>query len=165
MKLMATAQDLKTLYEEELGDLWSANEQMQRVVTKMVNEASDGSVKQLLQKSVDGIGKHTATIKALVEQYGGKKDHCRGMEGLVAEAQKHAFESQMDPQLRDVEMLAQYQRMSHYGIAGFGTATAYASVLGLKDDAKKLKDIVNDIYSADGYSSQLAVSAEQAIKG
>jgi hypothetical protein len=47
----------------------------------------------------------------------------------------------------------------------FGTATAYASVLGLTDDARKLKDIVNDIYSADTYSTQLAVSAEQAIKG
>src|SRR3954452_7677194 len=162
---MATSNDLKTLYEEELGDLWSANDQMQRIVAKMVEQASADPVKQLLQKSVDGIAKHTATIQSMVEGYGGKKDHCRGMEGLVDEAKKHALDTPLDPALRDLELIAQYQRMSHYGLAGFGTATAYASVLGLTDDAEKLKQIVNDIYHADQYSTQLAVSAEQSLKG
>ena len=162
---MATTNDLKTLYEDELGDLWSANDQMQRIVAKMAEQASGDAVKQLLQKSVGGIGQHTATIKAMLESYGGKKDHCRGMEGLVEEAKKHALDTPLDPELRDLELIAQYQRMSHYGLAGFGTATAYASVLGLTDDAQKLKQIVSDIYDADKYTSQLAVSAEQSIKG
>ena len=43
--------------------------------------------------------------------------------------------------------------MSHYGLAGFGTATAYAEVLGFTEDAQKLKEVVKDIYSADTYSS------------
>lgn len=162
--LIASVNDLKTLYEEELGDLWSANDQMQRIIAIMVEQASSAPVKGLLQKSVDGIAKHTATIQSLVESYGGKKDHCRGMEGLVEEAKKHALDTPLDPELRDLEIIAQYQRMSHYGLAGFGTATAYASVLGLTEDAQKLKSIVKDIYSADVYSIQLAVSAEQTIK-
>lgn len=162
---MASSNDLKTLYEEELGDLWSANDQMQKVVATLAEKASGGAVKELLQKSVDGIAKHTATIRSLVESYGGKKDHCRGMEGLVEEAKKHALDTPLDPELRDLEIIAQYQRMSHYGLAGFGTATSYAQVLGLAEDAQKLKDIVKDIYSADSYSSQLAVSAEEALKG
>ena len=162
---MASTNDLKTLYEEELGDLWSANDQMQQIVTTLAEQANGKSVKDLLQKSVGGIGKHTATIRALAESYGAKKDHCRGMEGLVQEAKKHALDTPLDPELRDLEIIAQYQWMSHYGLAGFGTATAYAEVLGLTDDAKKLKEIVKDIYSADSYSSQLAVSAEEAIKG
>jgi ferritin-like metal-binding protein YciE len=162
---MATSNDLKTLYEEELGDLWSANDQMQRIVAKMAEQASAEPVKKLLEKSVDGIAKHTATIQSMVEAYGGKKDHCRGMEGLVEEAKKHALDTPLDPEMRDLELIAQYQRMSHYGLAGFGTATAYADVLGLTEDAQKLKQIVSDIYRADEYSSQLAMSAEQSIKG
>jgi len=163
--IMATSNDLKTLYEEELGDLWSANDQMQRIVVKMAEQASTDPVKRLLQKSVNGIARHTATIRSMVEGYGGKKDHCRGMEGLVEEAKKHALDTPLDPEVRDLELIAQYQRMSHYGLAGFGTATAYANVLGLTEDAQKLKQIVNDIYRADEYSTQLAVSAEQSIKG
>jgi ferritin-like metal-binding protein YciE len=162
---MASSNDLKTLYEDELGDLWSANDQMHRIITTLAEKATGAEVKELLQQSVVGIGKHTATIRTLVESYGGKKDHCRGMEGLVQEAQKHALDTPLDPELRDLEIIAQYQRMSHYGLAGFGTATAYAEVLGLTDDAQKLKAIVKDIYSADGYSSQLAKSAEEAIRG
>jgi hypothetical protein len=35
----------------------------------------------------------------------------------------------------------------------------------LVQEAKKLKEIMQDIYSANSYSSQLAVNAEEAIKG
>jgi ferritin-like metal-binding protein YciE len=66
-------------------------------------------------------------------------------------------------QLRDLIVISQYQRMSHYGMAGFGTAAAYAEALGLKDDANKLKSIVKDIYQADNYTSELAQRAEKAM--
>jgi ferritin-like metal-binding protein YciE len=161
---MATGSDLKTAYEEELGDLWSANDQMQRIVSAMAEQATDEKVKQLLQTSISGIGKHTETLKTLIDQYGGKKDHCRGMEGLVEEARKHALDTPMDEQMRDLEIVAQYQRMSHYGLAGFGTATAYAEALGLNDDAQQLRSIVKNIYNADQYSTQLAVSAQRSIR-
>lgn len=59
-------------------------------------------------------------------------------------------------------IIAQYQRMSHYGLAGFGTAAAYAGALGLKDDAAKPKAIASDIYKADEYTSKLAERSEQA---
>ena len=59
-------------------------------------------------------------------------------------------------------IIAQYQRMSHYGLAGFGTAAAYAGALGLKDDAAKPQAIASDIYKADEYTSKLAERSEQA---
>jgi ferritin-like metal-binding protein YciE len=49
--------------------------------------------------------------------------------------------------------------MSHYGIAGFGTAAAYAKALGLKDDNKKLRDATKDIYGGDEYMTKLAESS------
>ena len=162
---MASSNDLKSIYAEELGDLWSANDQMQKIVSTMAEKASDDAVKKLLQKSVKGIAEHTKTLRALVDAQGGKKDHCRGMEGLVEEARKHVLDTPLEPELRDIEIIAQYQRMSHYGLAGFGTAAAYAATLGLKEDEQKLKSIVASIYEADKYSSQLAVSAERALKG
>ena len=54
------------------------------------------------------------------------------MEGLVAEAKKHAIDADVEEALRDLVIIAQYQRMSHYGLAGFGTAAAYAAALGEK---------------------------------
>ena len=161
---MPSPGSLKDVYVDEMRDLWSANDQMQRVMKSLSDKASDAKLKDMLTKSVDGIGQHTAMVKSLVEAQGGDvgKEHCKGMEGLVAEAKKHAVDAGADTQLRDLLIIAQYQRMSHYGIAGFGTAAAYASALGLKEDATKLKTIVSDIYKADEYTSKLAEQSEKA---
>ena len=56
----------------------------------------------------------------------------------------------------DVLIIAQYQRTTHYGIAGFGTAAAYAKALGLTDDAKKLREATKEIYGGDEYMTKLA---------
>jgi ferritin-like metal-binding protein YciE len=137
---------------------------MQRVMTTLGQKASDQKLKDLLQKSVSGISKHTETLKSVLEGQGGRiqKEHCKGMEGLVEEAKKHALEQDLDGKLRDLVIISQYQRMSHYGLAGFGTAAAYAEALGLRDDATKLKSIVKDIYKADEYTSELAQRSEKA---
>ena len=44
-----------------------------------------------------------------------------------------------DEDTQDAAIIAQYQRMSHYGLAGFGSAAAYAKALGRTDDEQKLK--------------------------
>ncbi|MDN4634126.1 DUF892 family protein [Sphingomonas sp. PsM26] len=105
--------------------------------------------------------KHTDVLKELIAANDEKvsKEHCKGMEGLVAEATKHVLEEGPDKgPLLDVMIIAQYQRMTHYGIAGFGTAAAYAEALGLKADTKKLKDATKDIYGGDEYMTKLAES-------
>ena len=159
---MSTPEDLKDLYTDELKDLWSANDQMQRVLKKIAPKASDASLKDMLKKSIEGVNGHTELLK---EQIAGQdekvsKEHCKGMEGLVAEATKHVIEEGPDKgAVLDAIIIAQYQRMSHYGIAGFGTAAAFAAGLGFKADDKKLKAATKDIYESDEYMTKLAESS------
>ena len=156
---MSGPDSLKEVYHDELADLWSANDQMAKVIGKLASTVHDKTLKDLFEKSVSGISGHTNTIKALLEAGGGEvaKEHCKGMEGLVKEALKHGEEeAPEDGDLQAIVLIAQYQRMSHYGIAGFGSASAYAEALGRQDDVKKLKGIVSDIYKADSYTSQLS---------
>jgi ferritin-like metal-binding protein YciE len=161
---MPSPANLKEVYIEEMRDLWSANDQMQQFMKNLSAKASDKELKDLLEQSVTGIGKHTETLKTVLEGVGGKvgNERCKGMEGLVAEAKKHAIDEELDPSMRDLLIIAQYQRMSHYGLAGFGTAAAYAMALGEKDGATKLKAIVKDIYKSDEFTSRLAERAEKA---
>ncbi len=155
-------EDLNDLYTDELQDLWSANDQMQRLLKKVGSKASDSKLKEMLSKSQQGITKHTDLLKSLLKEHGEKveKEHCKGMEGLVNEATKHILEEapEKGPVL-DAVIIAQYQRMTHYGIAGFGTAAAYAKALGFNDDAGKLSGATKEIYSGDEYMSQLADTA------
>ena len=162
---MSAPEDFDELYTDELKDLWSANDQMNRVLKKLTSKASDAKLKEMLQKSHDGIEKHTGILKELIAAAGEKvsKEHCKGMEGLVAEATKHGIEeAPKKGPLLDAVIIAQYQRMTHYGIAGFGTAAAYAEALGKTEDAKKLNEATKEIYGGDEYMNQLSqtVNAE-----
>jgi ferritin-like metal-binding protein YciE len=162
---MPSSESLKDVYADELKDLWSANDQMTKVVKVMAEKAHDPKLKQALEKSITGIKKHAETIKGLLTNSGeeAEMEYCKGMEGLVKEATKHVTkEAPDDGQLLDVVIIAQYQRMSHYGLAGFGTATAYAKALGMKDDHAKLANIVSEIQKGDEYATALAAKTEQA---
>lgn len=160
---MSSPNNLLELYIDEMRDLWSANDQMARVVKDLATNASDQALKSKLSKSLDGIDTHTRTLQAIIEGAGGKtsKDHCRGMEGLVTEAKKHALKASSPAEIKDIEIIAQYQRMCHYGIAGFGTAKAYAEALGRAEDAAKLDKALSEIYDADEWMSDLAARAEK----
>jgi ferritin-like metal-binding protein YciE len=161
---MSSPEKLSDLYTDELSDLWSANDQMQATMKELSAKASDEKLKKTLEASVAGIGKHTTTLKSLLDAAGekSKKEICRGMEGLVREAKKHVLsEGPPDDVLADLVIISQYQRMSHYGLAGFGTAAAYAAKLGRKDDETKLKSIVADIYKADEFSTRMAERLEK----
>jgi ferritin-like metal-binding protein YciE len=156
---MSAPSTLKEIYVDELKDLWSANDQMTRAIKSISEHVNDKKLKQMLEQSVSGVQEHTQAIKSLIEEAGGEaeKEHCKGMAGLVKEAQKHAIdEAPEDDELKSIAVIAQYQRMSHYGLAGFGSAASYAGALGMKSAAAKLQEIVKSIYQADEYSSQLA---------
>ena len=155
---MSAPKNLTDCYTEELADNWSANDQMTKIVKQMADKAGDKKLSDRLSKAAEGIEKHTQTIKQLLDDCGeSEKEHCKGMEGLVKEAKKHALEADIsDSDVRDVVMITQYQRMCHYGIAGLGSAKAFAEALGKSDHVSKLDQIVSDIYDADENMTDLA---------
>ena len=159
---MSEITTLKDLYADELKDLWSANHQMARALTKIAPKATNPKLASMLKASQAGIAKHTELLKTLIEGQDEevKKEHCKGMEGLAAEALKHTVEEgpKAGPVL-DAAIIAQYQRMTHYGITGFGTVAAFAKALKLSDDQGKLEAAVTDMYQSDDLMSELAESA------
>ena len=162
---MSAPENLNDLYIDELKDLWSANDQMQRCLRKLVTKASDSTLKEMLITSQAGISEHTVMLKELIAAHGEKvsKEHCKGMQGLVAEATKHVTEeAPKKGPVMDVVIIAQYQRMTHYGIAGFGTASAFAKALGNKSDHAKLKAATKGCYRADEYMTKLAEASTNA---
>jgi len=161
---MAHSETLNDVYTEEMKDLWSANDQMTKAVKAMSAKAHDPKLKEALAESVRGIEKHSTTLKSLIGDAGADvgKEYCKGMEGLVKEANKHlGSDAPKSSELLDIVIIAQYQRMSHYGLAGFGAAATYAKALGMKDHYEKLSKIVSEIYAGDEYASKLAKKVEK----
>ncbi|MEN3973411.1 hypothetical protein WJS89_12100 [Sphingomicrobium sp. XHP0235] len=65
------------------------------------------------------------------------------------------YVEEANDEVRAVAAIAQYQRVSHDGIIGFGTAKAYSGALD-RDDTTRLDAIADDIYGADDFASELA---------
>ncbi len=159
---MAQITTLQELYVDELKDLWSANDQMTRALKKIAPRATNAKLKSLLAEAPDGIARHTDMLKSLIRNQDDDvaKEHCKGMEGLVAEAIKHTVDDapESGPVL-DAAIIAQYQRMTHYGITGFGTVRAFAQALELDDDATQLDEAIDSMYDSDELMSELAEGA------
>lgn len=155
---MTKLTNLTDCYTHELKDSWSANDQMEKIVRELAEAAGDASLKNRLNKNAEGIAKHTKELKSLLDDCGvTEKEHCKGMEGLVKEARKHALEADIsDSDVRDVMIIAQFQRMCHYGICGFGTAKAFAEALGMDEHVRKLDSITESIYDTDENMTDLA---------
>lgn len=159
---MSDVNTLQKLYVEELKDLWSANDQMSRALKKITPKATNENLKAMLNAAPTGIQKHTEMLKSLIEAQNSElsKEHCKGMEGLCSEAIKHTIEeAPQSGAVLDASIIAQYQRMTHYGITGFGTVAAFAKALNYIDDASKLSDAVKAMYNADELMTELAERA------
>ena len=152
--------NLKDLYTVEMRDLWSANDQMEKIMQAFSEKATDPKLKRLFERSASHIAQHTQALREITDAE--TASSCVGMQGLIQEATQHGLESDLPPHLRDLELIAQYQRMSHYGLAGFGTVAAYAEALGVAEQTNKLRSIVSDIYKGDEYSTTLAESLQRA---
>ncbi len=156
---MTAPKNLEEIYQHELQDLWSANDQMKAVVKRLAAKATDSTLTDRLNLALDGIQQHTDMVKQFLVDRGAdvSKEHCKGMEGLCKEAVKHAIDENFDDgAVRDVVIIAQYQRMCHYGICGFGTAKAFATALGHDDHVARLDAITAKIYDADENLTALA---------
>lgn len=164
---MSAPESLEDCYFDEIKDLWSANEQMKAIIEPITKVATHPELKKMLEKTPAGIDKHTALLKTILERHDeeAESEHCKGMEGLVKEAKKHAIDEKIeDGAVRDVVIIAQFQRMSHYGICGFGTIASFAKTLGYDQDVTELEKATKEIYNADELMTKIAEASvnEQA---
>lgn len=154
-----TISTLKDLYIDQLQDLYSANRQSLKVTRELKDAAHSDELRKALDAGVSGIEQGMEQIKSLIEDHDAnpRGEHCKGMEGLVAEARAHGIEADIDDEdVRDASIIAQYQRMTHYGISGYGTACAFANRLGLDNDARVLTKCLEDTRGGDKHMTAIA---------
>lgn len=154
-----TISTLKDLYVEQLQDIHSANRQALKATKELHEAASSDELKSALAAGVKGIEDGIEQVKTLIKSHDAdpRAEHCKGMEGLVAEARAHAIEADIDDDdVRDASIISQYQRMTHYGIAGYGTARAFANRLELKQDGRVLQNCLDQTYGGDKHMTSIA---------
>ena len=153
--------NLKDIYIDQLQDIYSADGQAEKATRELAEAAHNPKLKDALMAGVEGIEAGRKTLSEIITSHGENPsgEFCKGMEGLVKEARSHGIEEEItDPDARDAMIITQYQRMTHYGIAGYGCLVAFAKRLGLQDDAHKLQHCLDATADGDKTMTKLAES-------
>lgn len=161
--------NLRDLLQHEVDDLYSAEEQIIEALPKMSEKATDRELKKALNEhlritkeqknrldKVKGLLKIEEERKGFLEKiFGGSK--CKGTEGLIEEGEKMMGQD-MDPKVMDAAIIASAQKIEHYEISGYGTARAFARLLGLTQVANLLETTLNEEYKSDDMLTSLAMN-------
>lgn len=148
---------LEKLYVHELKDLYSAENQIIEALPRLIDAASDETLRQALTDHLKETKTHAKRITALFEELdyepGGHK--CKGIEGLLKEG-KESLEDVSGKSVTDAAIIASCQRVEHYEMAAYGVARAFAAKLGRHDDVKVLTQTLEEEGAADRTLTQVA---------
>lgn len=149
--------NLEKLFEHQLKDLYSAEDQLTKALPKMVKNADDAKLKKAFEKHLEETKEHKTRLEEICNELGIKPEGetCKAMKGLLAEA-KDFLDEVDDDDVKHAGMIAEAQRVEHYEISGYGTAVRYAKELGHDAIADKLKKTLDEEYHADKTLNDLA---------
>jgi ferritin-like metal-binding protein YciE len=149
---------LGELLQDELKDLYSAENQIIKALPKMIKAAVSPDLKRAFERHLE----ETRHQVERLDQIGGEMEikltgkKCKGMEGLIEEG-KEAIE-ELDEENIDAGLIGAAQKVEHYEIAGYGTARTHAEMLGFKRVAKLLQQTLDEEGAADKKLTALAES-------
>ncbi|HTS38865.1 MAG TPA: ferritin-like domain-containing protein [Candidatus Solibacter sp.] len=150
---------LRQVYIDELKDLYSAEMQLVKALPKMAKAASNAELRQTFEEHLRQTSEHVSRLEQIFEMLeekpSGKK--CLGMEGLVKEGAE-AISEDYDDSARDAAIIGAAQRVEHYEIAGYGTARAFAELLGEEEHISLIEQTLNEEKRADEKLTQLSTS-------
>jgi ferritin-like metal-binding protein YciE len=149
----------KEMYFAELSELVDAEKRLVEALTKAAEKASHDGLKQALLKHRDETQTQRDRVRAILDRHGYNPDahQDQAMASLIAETEK--MQDILQPSdLADAGLIASAQKIEHYEIAAYGTAAAYAGVLGLTEDQSELHTILDEEKATDQRLSLLATT-------
>jgi ferritin-like metal-binding protein YciE len=143
-------ENLDKLLEDQLKDLYSAENQLIKALPKMAKAASTEELKEAITTHLEETRGHAERLTEIGEAMGisltGKK--CAAMEGLIEEG-KESMEADGPEPILDLALIAAAQRVEHYEIAAYGTARAIAEHLGHSEVVDLLQQTLDEEAAAD----------------
>jgi len=152
--------DLEALFKHFLRDMYYAENKILDSLPKMAKEADAKELRDAFnshQKETKGqVSNLEKVFKALDLKPRGVT--CQAINGILDEA-KEIMKECDDADTRDAGMIAAAQAVEHYEITRYGTMVAWATQLGMKNEATLLQANLDQEYAADKKLSMVAESA------
>ena len=141
---------LKSLLEDQIKDLYSAESQLIKALPKMVKKATNENLRAAFEGHLEETRGHVERLAAAAQLLEIKPTGkvCKAMQGLVEEG-KEVLEEEGDDAVVDAALIAAAQRVEHYEIAAYTSARAMAEQLGEPKIIKLLQETLDEENAAD----------------
>jgi ferritin-like metal-binding protein YciE len=151
--------DLEGLFKHFLRDIYYAENKVLGTLPKMAQKADAKDLRDAFKSHHKETKGQIANLKKVFKAMDLKPRGvtCDAINGILDEGKEIMKECE-DPDACDAGMIAAAQAVEHYEITRYGTLIAWARQLGMKDEAKLLKENLNQEYGADKKLSRLAES-------
>jgi len=150
---------LESLFEDQIRDLYSAENQLTKALPRIAKRASSHELKSAIERHLEETRGHVERLQSLGDELdirlGGKK--CKAMVGLLEEG-KEAMEADGADPVIDAAIIAAAQRVEHYEISAYGTARTMARQLGHSKAADLLQATLDEEAAADKKLTMIAES-------
>ncbi len=141
---------LPELLEDELKDIYNAENQLLKALPKMAKRASSRQLKDAFTSHLKETEGHVERLdkigKILDIKLTGKT--CKAMQGLIEEG-KEVLEEDGEDAIIDAALIGAAQRVEHYEIAAYGTARAMAEKLKQSEVVDLLNETIQEEGNAD----------------
>jgi ferritin-like metal-binding protein YciE len=149
--------NLEDLLTDELKDLYSAENQLIKALPKMAKTSQSEELRMAFEEHLEQTRGHAQRIEQICDELGispkGKK--CVGMEGLIEEG-KEVMQEELDADTLDAGLIGAAQKVEHYEMAGYGTASAHARQLGYNKAVTLLEKTLQEEKKADEKLTKIA---------
>jgi ferritin-like metal-binding protein YciE len=148
---------LKTLYTNELRDLYNAENQLLKALPKMAKGASSEELKNAFQKHLEQTKSHVERLEEVFKEIGEKPKGrtCKAMKGLIEEGSE-ILHKEGEESVIDAGIIVAAQKVEHYEIAGYGSVRTFAELLGKNKSAELLQTTLNEESETNETLNQLA---------
>lgn len=156
---MSKIDSLHGLLVEELKDLYHAEHQLTAAMPRMVDAATDSTLKASLAEHLEQTHAQIKRLARVFELLDAtpKTKKCKAMEGLLKEADDTIGEN-YTAAVKDAAIICAAQKIEHYEIASYGTVRTFAELLGHEEAARLLQEILDEENTADVTLSELSNS-------
>jgi ferritin-like metal-binding protein YciE len=136
---------LPELLEDELKDIFNAENQLLKALPKMAKKASSQNLKSAFTSHLKETENHVRRLQEIGVELNIKLTGktCQAMKGLVEEG-KEVIDEDGDGAVIDAALIGAAQRVEHYEMAAYGTARSFAETLGHARVAKLLQETLDE---------------------
>jgi ferritin-like metal-binding protein YciE len=159
---------LKDLFLDELKDMYDAEHRIIKALPKLAKAATCPNLKAAFLAHLEETKGQVTKLEKVFQSFGetARPKKCEATVGLLKEGDEIAAENKGEPTI-NAALISAGQKVEHYEIASYGCLHEWAGLLGKKEAANLIEEILDEEKAANKKLMELAraSSNQEALCG